>query len=67
MSVGYGDRPLTTAFYNFLQTFNKGNQKMIKYTLKELYGRIEERLAAAYARNTTVRSLTFPCTLQRNI
>ena len=48
MSVGYGDRPLTTAFCGFLQAFNKRNPKMIRFTMEDLYARIEERLIAAY-------------------
>ena len=45
VSIGYGDRPLTTAFCNFLQVFNKRNPKMIKFAMEELYEKIKERLA----------------------
>ena len=49
MSVGYGDRPLTTAFCNFLQVFKKRNAKMIEIAMRELYAKVEERLAVAYS------------------
>ena len=49
VSIGYGDRPLTTAFCNFLQVFNKRNPKMIKFAMEELYEKIKERLAVIYS------------------